>query len=118
MSNITPFPVQTIDRVMADDRQFFEGRKGRNLRVRLTSRIEIEGEGVRADLGPPPPGTQWHTIVRQLRPGVRLRATVALPEATKPDDLSETECEELYSRLRFPFRPGTWSDALAKWSDR
>jgi hypothetical protein len=60
-----------------------------------------------------PRGMRWFTIVKQLAPGVRVRALVALSEETITD-ISETECEELFIRLC----PEKWRNALARWGDR
>jgi len=80
---------ERLGRVTEGDRRFFDCHKHRNHQLRQAAQVEIELE--RAGMEPPS-GTRWFTIVRQLRPGMRLRLIVPLPEATEPD-LSERECE-------------------------
>jgi len=99
--------------VMDDDRRFFERHKRRNHRLRHARRIEIEQDEIIAGRRwEPPRGLGGFTIVRQLRPGIRVRLPIALPETTDPD-ISESECEALFIRVC----PKKWRNALAWWTD-
>jgi len=91
--------VERLDRVMEGDRLFFTRHRRRNHRLRQAGRIEIEHGAIIGGAGmEPPSGKRWFTIVRQIVPGVRFRAIVALPETTDPD-MSEPECEKIFDRL-------------------
>jgi hypothetical protein len=68
-------PMADLDAIVADDRQFFATNLGRQHRVRYASAAEI-AEGMADSLE----GKYFplFIIVRQVMPGVRLRALVAL----------------------------------------
>jgi hypothetical protein len=106
--------IERLDCLTDGDRRFFDCHKHRNYRLRQAGQIEIEPKeittGARME---PPSGKRWFTIVRQVRPGVRVRLSIALPETTGPD-ISERECEALFIRVC----PKKWRDALAWWTDR
>jgi hypothetical protein len=86
-----------LDRVTDGDRLFFARHRHRNHRLRQAERIEIEQEEIIAGRRWEPRGLAWFTIVRQLAPGLRVRAIAALPQATDPD-ISESRCESIFDR--------------------
>lgn len=88
-----------IDRVTEADRKFFERRKDRAYRVRLASRVEIAANALIEGAAKPPEGHIWYVAVRQVKPGLRLRAGAILPESIDPDLLSERECEAVYEHI-------------------
>jgi hypothetical protein len=59
-----------LDAASEDDRLWFERHAGRNHRIRAP----IGGE--RAFLPPLQPGCSWLVIIRQIRPGVRVKASL------------------------------------------
>ncbi len=86
-----------VDRVTAADAAFFQRFPERRHRVRLAASAEVAQNAVMApeeDLTPLL-GTRWIVLVKQLEPGVRLRA---FAQATGADDfdLSEDEARDLY----------------------
>ncbi len=87
----------SVDRVTAADAAYFERWPDRRHRVRLAAAAEVAQNAIIApeeDLTPLL-GTRWIVLVKQLQPGVRLRA---FAQATGADDfdLSEDEAQELY----------------------
>lgn len=114
----------SVDRVTAADAAFFDRHHDRTHRVRLAAAAEVAQNQIMApdeDLTPVP-GARWIVLVKQLRPGVRLRA---FAQATGADDfdLSEAEARDLYDAK---VRPGSrlhgielqMQAALAKAEDR
>jgi hypothetical protein len=86
------------DPVFAGDRKYFEGFPHRRHRVRLTSRAEIETLRLlhgREWLSPLEHG-DLVTVVRQVLPGVRLRAFVGTTNSDDLDSLSEREAAILF----------------------
>ena len=84
-----------LDWLMESDRLFFRSHPHRNHRLRPVAPIEIEQALILEEDAPPPPGTQWFTLVRQVVPGVRMRGMIALPIGTDPDTMSERDVEKL-----------------------
>ena len=81
----------------AADAAFFDRFPDRRHRVRLAALAEIAQNAIMAlgeDLTPVP-GARWIVMVKQVRPGVRMRA---FAQATGADDfdLSEGEARDLY----------------------
>lgn len=80
-----------IDRVTAADRKFFERHPDRSHRLRLAAEAEAEI----AQLGAEetlPAGIRWFVAVRQVAPGMRLRAFGA------ETDADEATCAEVFAR--------------------
>ena len=88
----------SVDRVTEGDAKFFERFPERQHRVRLAAAAEIAQNAIMAageDLTPVP-GARWIVLVKQLQPGMRMRA---FAQATGVDDLDldETEARDLYN---------------------
>lgn len=72
-------PEPSLPRWQLDDAAWFERHRRRTHRIRPAFPGEVEGE--------PPAGRIWLKVVRQLRPGIRLRCTVFCnPHAPLPND--------------------------------
>ena len=87
----------SVDRVTEADARFFARFPERRHRVRLAAAAEIAQNAVLApdeDLTPLP-GSRWIVMVKQVQPGVRLRA---FAQATGVDefDVGEGEAKDLY----------------------
>lgn len=87
----------SVDRVTEADAKFFERFPDRRHRVRLAAPAEVAQNAIMApeeDLTPLL-GTRWVVLVKQLQPGVRLRA---FAQATGADDfdLDEDDARDLY----------------------
>jgi hypothetical protein len=81
---------QELNRVFDADLKFFKDN-GRNYRVRVASKAELENEG-RAH------AQHVYVVVRQIRPGVLRRLFVVAGEE-RPVDLSEDQARALFEDL-------------------
>ncbi|KQT50071.1 hypothetical protein ASG52_08365 [Methylobacterium sp. Leaf456] len=83
------------------DARFFKRFPARNYRLPLASRPEVELLSVG---GPAPalaPGFRWGTIVKQVRPGFRLRAAIQVLEGSDTD-APEDVCRAIYEQAAAP----------------
>lgn len=90
-----------VDRTIEGDRRFFERHASRSYRIRLASSAEMVSlaqlEPVRElDLG-----DRWFVAVRQVAPGMRLRAYFTGP-AENETDAPEEWCRWFYERVKPP----------------
>ncbi len=88
----------SVDRVTEADAKFFERFPNRHHRVRLAAVAEVAQNAVMAsdeDMTPIS-GARWIVMVKQVQPGVRMRA---FAQATGGDDfdLGEDEARDLYA---------------------
>ena len=88
----------SVDRVTEADAKFFERWPNRQHRIRLAAAAEIAQNAILADGEDltPVPGARWIVMVKQVKPGVRMRA---FAQATGIDDLDldESEARDLYN---------------------
>jgi len=93
---------ELVDQACAADRAYFERRPDREHRLRRSFKAEIQqnellsGGEFDARL---PPGMCWHTIVKNLCNGVRLRQFVPFIEHADADLAPEANCKELFEAL-------------------
>jgi hypothetical protein len=84
------------DPVFASDRRFFERHPHRSHYARLASLAEIEGLALMSESPFPLKHGQLVTIVKQVVPGVRLRAFVGTTNSDDVDSLDEHAAEVLF----------------------
>ncbi len=94
-----------VGRVTDGDARFFERFPERRHRVRLASAAEVETDAILK--GEPgistESGSQWVTIVKQLGPGVRLRAVErSIGRDGNDFDLSEEMARWAYDQMVVP----------------
>ncbi len=94
-----------VGRVTDGDARFFERFPNRRHRVRLASAAEVETDAILK--GEPDistgSGSRWVTIVKQLAPGVRLRAVERSIGCEANDfDLSEEMARWAYDQMVVP----------------
>ena len=85
---------------VADDRLWFQQHAARNHRLRFACQSEIEK--IETLGGPLPPGAVCVvTAVRQIRPGLRVRAYARMATLTgRPDAASEQVAADLFRMVR------------------
>jgi hypothetical protein len=83
-----------LNRVFSDDLKFLKDN-GRNFRVRVASRAELEDEG---RVGTLDDFQRVYVVVRQVRPGV-LRRIFLVGADGLPTDLSEDQARALFEDL-------------------
>ena len=88
-----------VDReVLPADRKFFERFSHRSYRIRVASRLEIEANGIVDPTWPDiPEGYAVYCAVRQLAPGVRVRAFF-VARAGNDTDLSDAAARQIYDQ--------------------
>ena len=102
----------SVDRVTTADAAFFERWPERRHRVRLAAASEVAQNAILVqdnDLEPQP-GARWIVLVKQLHPGVRLRA-FAQATGANDFDLGEDEARDLYASK---VRPGSHLYAIER----
>ena len=94
---------ERVDRVCAADRRFFERFPHRQHRVRLASKAEIEQHEI-VDVGKVvwmPPGYSMFIVVRNVVPGVRLRAFMRRLSNSETD-ISESVARTIFETAATP----------------
>jgi hypothetical protein len=86
---------------IAADARFFERFPDRNHRIRVASRPEVDLLRHQTGGVHKPLGTSVYAIVKQIRPGWRLRACVIL-ESGFDTDQPEDECRRIYDDAARP----------------
>jgi hypothetical protein len=90
-----------VDRVTRADRLLFERRPDRRHRIRLASQAEIEQHAILDGPLEISPGHVSFVVVRNVRPGARLR--VFTPNVENGEtDLSEAACRAVFESLETP----------------
>ena len=91
---------ELVDKACAADRAYFERRPDREHRIRRSHRAEIlQNDLLGSGDSRLPPGIAWHTVVKNLCSGARLRQFVAFLENADTDLAPEAICRELYEAL-------------------
>ena len=91
---------ELVDKACAADRAYFERRPDREHRIRRSHRAEIwQNDLLCGGDSRLPPGLAWHTVVKNLCSGARLRQFVAFLENADTDLAPEAHCRELYEAL-------------------
>lgn len=94
-----------VGRVTDGDARFFERFPERQHRVRLASTAEVETDAIikgKPDISTVS-GSRWVTIVKQLAPGVRLRAVErSIGREANDFDLSEEMARWAYDQMIVP----------------
>jgi hypothetical protein len=87
-----------IDLISEADRKYFERFPQRRHHLRVAGRVEIEGEEImRGRVMTAPPGRQFYTAVRNVRPGLRLRILFHGPADADPELFSEAQAQAIYA---------------------
>ena len=94
-----PHPVSdetlaVVAQAVEGDRRFFSRHLGRTMRIRIASAAEV----IQFGAPPPPFGLRYFLLVRQVKPGKRLR----LPFICYRDaetDVSEARCAAIYEAV-------------------
>lgn len=85
------------DRAVESDRRYFDRWPHRTYRVRLISGAErkqleiFQGRPIRPD-----PDQAVFTVMKQLAPGVRMRATIIGPRESIGEELTDAEAGSIY----------------------
>lgn len=88
---------EEADRAVESDRRFFDRRPDRTYRLRLLSGAErqqieiVQGKPIR-----PPPDQAVFVVMKQLAPGVRMKATVIGPRESIGEELSDAEAGSVF----------------------
>lgn len=90
-----------VDRTIEGDRRFFERHASRSYRIRLASSAEMASFAQLTPVRELDEGDRWFVAVRQVAPGMRLRAYFTGP-AENETDAPEEECRWLYERAKPP----------------
>jgi hypothetical protein len=87
-----------LDLISEADRKYFERFPERRHRVRLTDPVELEEELLlHGRVRSVPAGWQFHTAVRNVRPGFRLRIVFLRPADRDPELFSEAKARAIYA---------------------
>lgn len=91
--------VATTDAITDADRRFFERRPDRTYRMRRMAKAEIATlEAVAGGTMFLPPGSAPFTLIKNLAPGVRIRAFVPGPVDEDGSDLTDAQCAWMWKR--------------------
>jgi hypothetical protein len=88
---------EEADRAVEGDRRYFDRWPHRTYRIRLISSAErkqleiFQGHPIK-----PSPDQAVFTVMKQLAPGVRMRATVIGPQESIGEELSDAEAGRIY----------------------
>jgi hypothetical protein len=89
-----------LDSLLDADRRFFERRPDRSYRVRRAFKPENEIVDLLAEDGDPiPEGMVRLFIVRQIRPGLRMRVYAKGSDWLEPDLWSDEQCRAVYEAV-------------------
>lgn len=90
---------EEADRAVEGDRRFFDRHPARTYRVRLMSGAERQQvEIVQGAEITPAPDQAIFVVMKQLAPGVRMKATVVGPRASIGEELTEAAAACIYER--------------------
>lgn len=88
---------EDADRAVEGDRRFFARWPARTYRIRLLSQAERrQVEIFRGKPIQPLPDQAVFTVIKQLAPGVRMRATVIGPQDSIGEELTDAEAGSIY----------------------
>lgn len=94
-----------VGRITNGDRLYFERHSTREFRIRIAGRAEVETDLIlkgETDISPVQ-GAQWVTVVRQIVPGVRIRAvTQSVGRGLADFDVDEDLARWAYEQIVVP----------------
>jgi hypothetical protein len=89
---------ERVDLNSEADRKYFERFHERTHRVRVAGLAEIEQNRIlRGGSMSAPPDRQFYTVVRNVRPGVRLRMAVQGPANADPELFGDAKARAIYA---------------------
>jgi hypothetical protein len=86
-----------VEIAMLGDAAWFQDNPDRRMRIRNAVPMEFNG-----DLGAPPTGMAWRTLVAEAQPGARLRQPIALAAAAEVAAMGDNELFALFMKVATP----------------